>query len=139
MEDHSLAALNSAKRLRREMSLPEVLLWKHLCGQPMGVKFRKQHPIGDYVVDFYCAAKRIAIEVDGIAHDMGDRPSRDTRRDAKLREMGVEVVRIPAADVLRNVEESAEAIVRLCADRPPPSALRAATSPSGGGFSGAFR
>jgi very-short-patch-repair endonuclease len=139
MEDHSPAALNSAKRLRREMSLPEVLLWNHLRGQPMGVKFRKQHPIGDYVVDFYCAAKRIAIEGDGIAHDMGDRPSRDTRRDAKLREMGVEVVRIPAADVLRNVEESAEAIVRLCDDRPPPSALRAATSPKGGGFSGAFR
>lgn len=139
MEDHSPSALKNAKRLRREMSLPEVLLWRYLRGQPMGIKFRKQHPIDHYVVDFYCAAKRIAIEIDGVSHDMGDRPARDAHRDSRLREMGVEVVRIAAADVLRDVGESAEAIVRLCADGPPPSALRAATSPRGGGFTGAFR
>lgn len=103
----------------------------------MGVKFRKQHPVGEYALDFYCAEKRLGIEIDGIAHDMGDNPERDIRRDAILQAMRIEVVRIPAADVLRDVEATADAIVRLCADRPPPSALRAATSPSGGGFFGA--
>lgn len=137
MEDHAPEALASARRLRREMTLPEVLLWRLLKGKPMGVKFRKQHPIENYVVDFYCAEKRFAIEIDGIAHDMGDRPKRDVSRDARLRALGIEVIRISAADVLRDVDGAADGIVRLCADRPPPSALRAATSPSGGGFSGA--
>jgi very-short-patch-repair endonuclease len=74
MEDHSPTALVAARRLRRTMSLPEVLLWTQLRGKPLGIKFRKQHPVGDYVVDFYCAEKQLAVEIDGIAHDMGDRP-----------------------------------------------------------------
>ncbi|MBA4748760.1 MAG: DUF559 domain-containing protein [Sphingopyxis sp.] len=119
------------------MSLPEVLLWRLLRGRPEGVKFRKQHPVGDFAIDFYCAEKRIGIEIDGIAHVMGENPAKDARRDAILAEKGIEIIRIPAADVLRDVEAAAGAIVRLCADRPPPSALRAATSPRGGGFSGA--
>jgi very-short-patch-repair endonuclease len=137
MEDHSPEALKNARKLRREMSLPEVLLWRLLRGKPMGVKFRKQHPIDNYVLDFYCADKRIAIEIDGISHDMGNRPERDSNRDSKLRALGIQVVRIPAAEVLRDVEGTADSIVRLCADRPPPSGLRPATSPRGGGFAGA--
>ena len=69
MEDHSPAALKRARKLRKEMTLPEALLWRLLKGKPMGVKFRKQHPIGEFVVDFYCAEKRLGIEIDGIAHD----------------------------------------------------------------------
>ena len=139
MEDHTPEALKLARKLRGEMTLPEVLLWRLLKGKPMGLKFRKQHPIENFVLDFYCVQKRIAIEVDGIAHDMGNRPERDASRDAKLRALGIEVIRVPAADVLRDVENAADAIVRLCTDRPPPSALRAATSPNGGGFTGAYR
>jgi very-short-patch-repair endonuclease len=134
MKDHTDAALKHARRLRREMTLPEVLLWQHLRKQPMGVKFRKQHPVGDYVVDFYCAAKRVAIEIDGKVHDHGDRPQRDDVRDARLRAMGLIVLHFSAADVLRDVETAADSIVRTCASLPPPSSLRAATSPEGGGF-----
>jgi very-short-patch-repair endonuclease len=136
MENHSPEALKLARKLRREMTLPEVLLWQQLRGKPQGVKFRKQHPVGNFSLDFYCAEKRLGIEIDGIAHDMGANPHRDRRRDAALKAMGIDIVRIPAADVLRDVVGTADAIVRLCADRPPPSALRAATSPSGGGFTG---
>ncbi|WP_340324257.1 endonuclease domain-containing protein [Qipengyuania benthica] len=119
------------------MSLPEVLLWNRLRGNPMGVKFRKQHPLGDYVIDFFRASKRIAVEIDGIAHDRGNRPMRDSSRDAWLRRQGVEVLRIPAAEVLRDVAAVADAVVRYCADPPPPSAAgAAATSPRGGGFLG---
>ena len=139
MEDHTPEAMDAAKRLRRKMSLPEVLLWSKLRGKPMGMKFRNQHPIEKFVVDFYCARKRIAIEIDGIAHDMGDRPQQDERRVARLRMLGVEVLRIPASEVLRDIEETAEAIVRHCAAAPPPTPLRAATSPKGGGFSGSFK
>ena len=119
------------------MSLPEVLLWQQLRHRPMGVKFRKQHPIGNMVVDFFCASKKLVIEIDGIAHNMCENAERDVRRDAWLRSQGLEVTRIPATDVLRDPASIAEALVRQCLATPPPSALRAATSPNGGDTFGA--
>ena len=138
MFDHSDVALKNARRLRREMTLPEVLLWKILKQKPLGVKFRNQHPIGDYVADFYCAKRRLVIEIDGIAHDIGNRPARDDRRDAWLRSMGHEIIRIPATDVLRDAQMVANSLIVLCADIPPPSAVPAATSPKGGGLLGSI-
>ncbi len=74
--------------------------------------FRRQHPIGPYVLDFYCAKARLAVEVDGISHDMGDRPQRDTRRDARLRAQGVSIMRIPAGQVMLAIDEVVDSIVR---------------------------
>lgn len=93
------------------MSLPEVLLWQRLKGAPQGVLFRKQHPIGPYRADFYCAAAKLVVEVDGIAHDMGDRPARDETRTRTLTEKGYRVVRVPAVDVLRDPDGAAASIV----------------------------
>ena len=67
-----------------------------------------------YVLDFYCAKAKVCIEIDGIAHDMGDRPHRDEHRDAWLAGEGIEVLRISATEVLRSPEEIAEGIVRYC-------------------------
>ena len=104
-----------ARQLRQQMSLPEGLLWKHLRGSPDGVIFRRQHSFSqDIVVDFYCAKARLCIEIDGIAHDMGKNPVIDSERDATLRSLGMEVVRIPAAEVLASPEDVAEALLRLC-------------------------
>ena len=69
-----------ARQLRREMSLPEVLLWNLLRLSPEGVHFRRQHALGKYFLDFYCARAKLCIELDGIAHDMGNRPQRDEVR-----------------------------------------------------------
>jgi very-short-patch-repair endonuclease len=121
MRDHTAKALQSARKLRREMTLPEVLLWRILRLRPQGLKFRKQHPIGQYVADFFCAEKGMIIEIDGRAHDMGDRPERDGRRDARLRQIGFEIVRMPAVEVLKDVSAAAATIVRLCVAAPPPS------------------
>ena len=86
-----------ARRLRREMTLPEVLLWRHLRRKAVdGLRFRRQHPIGNCVLDFFLPSARLAIEVDGLAHAMGDNPARDARRDAWLASRGVRVLRIPA-------------------------------------------
>jgi very-short-patch-repair endonuclease len=68
------------------------------------------------VLDFYCAKARLAIEVDGASHDMGDRPEHDKQRDAWLKEHGITVVRIPAAEISRSVDEMADAIVRMAAN-----------------------
>jgi very-short-patch-repair endonuclease len=99
------------------MSLPEVLLWQRLKGAPEGVSFRKQHPIGSYRADFYCAAAKLVIEVDGVAHDMGDRPARDAARTQALTEKGYQVVRVLAVDVLRDADGAAASIVAI-ATRP---------------------
>ncbi len=85
------------------MSLPEVLLWQQLRGQQLGVKFRKGYGIGPYVVDFYCCALRLAIEVDGEAHGRGGQAEHDSERDRFICENGHEVLRIPAVEVLRNL------------------------------------
>ena len=93
--------LSKARRFRENLSLPEAMLWRSLKGSPEGVHFRRQDPIGDYVLDFFCARAKVAIEIDGIAHDMGDRPKRDVERDSWLRNQGIEVVRIAASEVLK--------------------------------------
>jgi very-short-patch-repair endonuclease len=101
-----------AKTLRRQMSLPEVLLWKAIKGRKLqGLHFRKQHPIGPYVLDFYCQAERLAVEVDGSAHSFGDRPERDDRRDAWLMAQGIATLRLPAWLVLDDVDDATRTII----------------------------
>jgi very-short-patch-repair endonuclease len=109
--------IDNAQRLRRKMSVPEARLWNRLRTRAPGKPvFRRQHPIGPYVVDFYCAKARLAIEVDGVSHDMGDRPKHDIDRDAWLAKHGVRVVRIPARDLIREIDEAADAVVRMAAE-----------------------
>ncbi|MEO6715901.1 MAG: DUF559 domain-containing protein [Novosphingobium sp.] len=104
-----------ARQLRQQMSLPEVLLWNLLRKAPDGVIFRRQHSFDEKItVDFYCAKAKLCIEIDGIAHDMGDNPQYDVERDAFLQELGLEVMRIPAAEVLKSPEGVAEALVLYC-------------------------
>jgi very-short-patch-repair endonuclease len=109
------ANIRRARQLRQEMSLPETLLWNLLRRAPDGIVFRRQHSFDEYVtVDFYCAKAKVCIEIDGMAHDMGDNPARDEQRDAFLRELGMEILRVPASDVLGSPEEVAESLVRYC-------------------------
>ncbi len=116
-------AYKNARRLRRELSLPEKLLWVRLKGTD--VRFRRQHPIGPYVLDFYCPSAKLAIEVDGAAHDFGDRPARDEKRTQWLGGEGIDILRIPARDLLADPDAVADALVRLCGEplhQPSPSA-----------------
>ncbi len=94
--------LDQARRLRRELTLPEIVLWREL--RKLDVRFRKQVPADPYVLDFYCAKARLVIEVDGEAHDRGDRPARDARRDEWLAAKDIRTLRISATDVLRNLD-----------------------------------
>ena len=96
------------------MTLPEVLLWKLLRQKPLGVKFRNQHPVGDFVADFYCHKAKLIIEIDGIGHDMGNRPERDVARSHWMQAHGLQVLRIPATDVLADPEAIAQSLTNLC-------------------------
>jgi len=95
-----------------------VLLWQQLKTRPNGLKFRKQHPIEPYIADFYCPEKRLVIEVDGIAHDMGQNPERDLRKDTFLAERNLEVPRIAAKDILKDVTAAAQSIADYAEARP---------------------
>ena len=100
-----------ARGLRREMSPPEVLLWQRLRSRPGAVKFRRQHPVGRFVADFYAPEAKMIVEVDGVAHDA--RVERDLVRDEWLRGQGFVVVRVAAVDVLKDVDAVVDGVVRL--------------------------
>ncbi|HEX8225623.1 MAG TPA: DUF559 domain-containing protein [Allosphingosinicella sp.] len=108
-----------ARRLRKEMSPAERLLWWALKQRPEGYRFRKQCPQGRYSLDFACLSARLAIEVDGEAHDRGDRPARDAARDRHLQSLGWLTMRIPAEEVFNNLEGVVLGIVGACRRRGP--------------------
>ena len=86
------------------MTPPEIALWQALRSrQAGGFRFRRQHPVGPWIVDFYCAERKVAAEVDGWCHNMGE-IGRDERRDADLARRGVRVVRFAATEVLHDLD-----------------------------------
>lgn len=92
----------AAQMLRGRMTLPEIVLWRHLKeGRLEGLRFRRQHPLLGYVLDFYCADRRLAVEVDGRHHAEPEQALHDARRDRRLLEQGVLTLRVQAADVLK--------------------------------------
>jgi very-short-patch-repair endonuclease len=95
--------VRAAKQLRRQLTLPEIILWTHLRNaQLAGLRFRRQHPIGPFVLDFYCPAAHLCVEVDGRAHDTAEQAARDDRRTQWLAQAGIRVLRLNATDILQN-------------------------------------
>ena len=95
-----------ARALRRSATASEQRLWAALRGgQLCGLKFRRQVPIGPYVVDFFCPAARLVVEVDGAGHHTAEGMARDAARDALTRAHGVRVLRFPNDEVLRHLPE----------------------------------
>ena len=119
-----------ARRLRRKMTLPEIVLWQWMRGRPGGLRFRHQHPLGLYSLDFYCPSAKLAIEVDGEAHSRGDQPQYDAKRDIWVAGKGIRTLRIAAVDVLQDLDAVTRLIVAECgisplhrpSDGPPPHA-----------------
>ena len=114
-------SMRTARQQRRNMSPAEVRLWNRLRRSPCGIGFRRQHPIGPYSADFYCSAAKLVIEVDGAMHDFPGPAERDERWNSYMRELGLEVVRIPASDVFRDPDAVADAIIRMCSEAAGPS------------------
>ena len=125
-----------ARKLRRRLSPPESLLWNMLRKRPNGLKFRRQHPAGPYVLDFYCHQALLAIEIDGFGHQLGNNPERDAARDRWLATQGIATLRIDALDVRDNLEGVLTHLLQQCAERtPPPATLVPLPSNSRGGCS----
>jgi len=125
--------VHRARALRKELSPAELRLWLALRERPGGLKFRKQHPAGQLSLDFFCAAAKLCIEVDGEAHNRGDQSEFDPRRDAWLRLYGIETLRVAAIEVFRNLDGVVAGIVEAARVRlplhQPPAELRVDCAP----------
>ena len=105
------------------MTPPERRLWSVLKDRPAGLKFRRQHPLGPYVLDFFCHEAALANEIDGLAHDLGGNPERDLRRDSWMAGEGVRTLRFRAIDVRDQLEAVRTSIVEECLRKIPATAF----------------
>ena len=121
-----------ARSLRREQTDVEAKLWGYLRGRGFhGLKFRRQAPLGRYVVDFLCEAEKLVVEVDGWQH--GEQLDYDEMRTRRIEEMGYRVIRLGSSDVrYRLADVLAELEANVGESHLPSSALRA-PSPQGEG------
>jgi very-short-patch-repair endonuclease len=128
----SKATVRKARALRKRMSPTEARLWQVLRQRPEGLKFRKQHPAAPFVLDFYCPAAKLVVEVDGDVHGMGAMPAKDARRDEWLGRRGLRTLRIPAAEIYRDLEAVVRFILLHCPQprrRYPSTTLRVVPLP----------
>jgi very-short-patch-repair endonuclease len=94
----------NARTLRGNLTDAETLLWRKLRRDSLGFSFRRQHPIGRYILDFYCPIAKLAIELDGGQHAGAQHAARDRKRDAYLIGLGITTIRIWNNDVMSNTD-----------------------------------
>jgi very-short-patch-repair endonuclease len=107
MNTHNKASLKDIRRsLRQVMTDAEAVLWEELRNKKFrDLKFKRQHSIGNYIVDFYCANPRLIIEVDGAVHSEKEQKGKDEHRDANLRDMDYIVLRFSNDEVINDTQE----------------------------------
>ena len=111
--------LDLKRRLRSNMTGPEMQLWSRLrARQLQGLKFRRQHGIGPYIVDFYCPDQSLVIEVDGDSHADADHIVRDQLRERYLRSLGLRVIRYFNDDIVKNLAGVLEDLSKKLASGP---------------------
>ena len=93
-----------AGQLRARETEAEQILWSKLCKKQLGAKFRRQHPIDEYIVDFYCHAHRLVIEVDGEIHNTKENQEYDKLRTECLNEFKIEVIRFTNSEVMNSLD-----------------------------------
>lgn len=104
-----------ARRLRHEATPYERLLWSKLKnGQMEGLRFRRQHPVGPYILDFYCPELKLCVELDGHSHGLDGAEARDARRTDYLEARGITVVRFWNDDVKSDLLSVVDSVLREC-------------------------
>ncbi len=108
-----------ARELRRDMTPAEKVLWERLRDRRLdGLKFRRQHPLGPFVTDFYCAECRLVVELDGDIHDL--QPERDAARTEQFEQYGYRVIRFRNEQVLNDLD-TVLAAIKAASRLPSPS------------------
>jgi len=102
-----------AKHLRKNMTEAETLLWEQLRASRLGgYKFRRQHPIGIYIADFYCHQKKLAIELDGRQHNQPAAQEYDNARTRQLQLSQIKVLRFTNQQVLKHLDQIIEEVAK---------------------------
>ena len=109
--------LRLARSMRRDLTPTEAKVWNRLRGRRADFKFRRQHPIGPYILDFYCDEVTLAVEIEGDQHAGPEQIRHDRKRTAWLRRRGIDVMRVPVAEVERSVEVAMLGIWEACEKR----------------------
>jgi very-short-patch-repair endonuclease len=98
------STLEKRKELRKNQTEPEKQLWQYLRNEQLGVKFRRQHSIGEYIADFYCQKLKLVIEIDGDSHFTNEAIEYDKIRTTFFNSLGIDVIRFTNEDVMKNIE-----------------------------------
>jgi 5-methyltetrahydrofolate--homocysteine methyltransferase len=123
---------------RSQPTQAEEVMWATLkTKQLQGFKFRRQHIIDQFIVDFVCLKRRLIIEIDGLIHSLPDHQLSDKQRTEKLNKIGFEVIRFTNEQVLHNTENTLEIIVSALNSQPKVGSLSNLSSPTGGQEAGA--
>lgn len=102
-----------AKRLRNHVMHTEMILWNYLKNNQSGYRFRRQHPLGNYIVDFYCHKLKLIIEADGSIHNSKEAKIADEERQKNLEAEGIKVIRFTNDEIIKNIESVMERINSL--------------------------
>ena len=125
LRENETRSRTNAKRLRRQLTSAETILWSHLRRDMfLGLRFRRQHPIGPYIADFACTAAQLVVEIDGGTHSTPAEQNHDRRRDAYLRMHGWRIIRVTNTDVYKKLDSVMDYIavnVEKVRKVPPPS------------------
>jgi len=104
--------VNLARNLRKRQTDAENLLWRHIrYKQLLGMRFRRQHPIGNFIVDFVCLDQKLIIELDGDQHGFPGEKNQDQERDSWLQKEGFKLLRFWNNEVLQNLEGVIDTII----------------------------
>ena len=98
--------------LRNNMTKSEIILWSKIKSSQLGYKFRRQHGIGKYIVDFYCPELKLIIEIDGDVHGFENQIKKDEERQKFLENLGFTVLRYANNDVMQNINGVIEDLIR---------------------------
>ncbi|MGR5233157.1 endonuclease domain-containing protein [Vibrio rotiferianus] len=101
------------------MPKPEKVLWQRIRRKQLGMKFRRQHGVGRYIVDFYCAELNLVIEIDGDSHFSTEGKEKDSMRDAFMEALGIEVLRFTNEEVMKQTESVLEQIILFSSEQQP--------------------
>jgi len=112
------STFRNAAKLRREMTQAEKILWKALRNRQLGgLKFRRQHPISRYILDFYCHSAKLGIELDGKYHDEKSQQLYDVDRTENLALYDIQIIRFKSGDILNDLKKTLEIIQEKCEAR----------------------
>ena len=122
---YNIQKLRNIRRILRKQEVSaERLLWSKIRNRQLGVKFKRQYSVGNYVIDFYCPEIRLGIEIDGSTHSTSIEIARDLKRENYLRKTGIKIKRFTNVDVFENLDGVITSVLEVIKTSPAPLLIK---------------